>query len=104
MLLSFHVGCTGGSAFFGSLAKTDAAATAVVSAQARQDYVIGINTLRARCEQCKTPDDVLKLLGEISGERAGGMLSPFIGARLAVKILLVNLFRARLVSLSLRHL
>lgn len=45
------------------------------TAQTRQDYVRGINTLRERMEACRTHDDVLQVLQEISAERGGTMLS-----------------------------
>ncbi len=45
------------------------------SEQERKDYALGLQTIRDRMEQCKTPDDVMKTLSEISDEFYGKIKS-----------------------------
>jgi len=43
--------------------------------QARQDYALGLESLRDRLESCKTPDQVTKVLAEIKDEYEGVSLN-----------------------------
>lgn len=45
------------------------------NAQARQDYTLGLETLRSRLEACKTPLDVTNVLDELRKEYDGTMLT-----------------------------
>jgi hypothetical protein len=45
------------------------------SPQARKDYTLGLETLRARLEVCKTPDDVTNVLNELRDEYDGAILN-----------------------------
>lgn len=43
--------------------------------RARQDYTLGLETLRSRLEKCKTPDDVGKALDDLRDEYDGAILT-----------------------------
>ena len=45
------------------------------SPQKRKDYALGLESLRDRMERCKTPDEVVSVLGEIRDELEGSMLT-----------------------------
>jgi predicted N-acetyltransferase YhbS len=45
------------------------------SPQKRKDYALGLESLRDRMERCKTPSEVVDVLGEIRDELEGSMLT-----------------------------
>lgn len=45
------------------------------TAQARQDYALGLQTIRARLERCNTPDEVGAAIDEIGKEYTGRLLT-----------------------------